>query len=120
MPAHFAWKETMDQQKLNDALAVIEKQHGRGSIFRLGGHKAMKVDVIPTGILSVDIALGVGGVPRGGVIEIFGPEGGGKPTWGCEIIAQSQEGGSQSFEGAEPPLHPPSARRLNLYGENLL
>src|SRR5208282_1525732 len=120
MPAHFAWKETMDQKKLDDALAVIEKQHGRGSIFRLGGHKAMKVDVIPTGILSVDTALGVGGVPRGRVIEIFGPEGGGKTTLALQIIAQAQQSGLAAFVDAEHALDPSYARKLNVDVDNLL
>ena len=84
----------MDKQKaLEAALGNIEKQFGKGSIMRLGEAPHMNVDVIPTGALDLDIALGVGGLPRGRVIEIFGPESSGKTTLALHIVAEAQKDG---------------------------
>ena len=86
-------------KSLDLTLAQIEKQFGQGSIMRLGGaSKVVPIEVIPTGSLSLDIALGVGGVPRGRIVEVFGPEGSGKTTLTCSIVAQAQKmGGTAAF-----------------------
>ena len=93
----------------------LEKLHGKGCIMKLGQNKAMKVAVIPTGVLSFDIALGVGGVPRGRVIEVFGPESGGKTTLALQIIAQAHAtGGDAAFIDAEHALDPKYATALGV------
>lgn len=79
------------QEAVNSAIKNIEKQFGKGSIMRLGEAAAMNVEVISTGCLSLDLALGVGGLPRGRVIEIFGPESSGKTTVALNCIAQAQK-----------------------------
>ncbi len=112
-----------DKQKaLESALAQIERQFGKGSIMKLGESSAkMHVDVIPTGTIALDIALGVGGVPRGRVIEIFGPESSGKTTVALHIIAEAQKtGGTAAFVDAEHALDPLYARNLGVDIENLL
>ena len=97
------------------AVASLEKAHGKGVIMKLGQNKAMKVAVIPTGVLSFDIALGVGGVPRGRVIEVFGPESGGKTTLALQIIAQAHAtGGEAAFVDAEHALDPKYATALGV------
>ena len=78
---------------LETAIGQIERQFGKGSVMRLGDRPQMKVNVIPTGSLSLDIALGIGGVPRGRVIEIYGPESSGKTTLALHIIANAQKAG---------------------------
>ena len=112
-----------DKQKALDlALTQIERQFGKGSIMKLGEASAkLNVEVIPTGTLSLDIALGVGGIPRGRVIEIFGPESSGKTTVALHIIAESQKmGGIAAFVDAEHALDPVYARNLGVDIENLL
>jgi len=107
---------------LEMAVSQIEKQFGKGTIMRLGAeaYKA-EVGVIPTGALSLDIALGVGGVPRGRVVEIFGPEGGGKTTLSLQIIANAQRlGGTAAFVDAEHAMDPSYAKKLGVDIENLL
>jgi len=107
---------------LEMAVSQIEKQFGKGTIMRLGAeaYKA-EVQVIPTGALSLDIALGVGGVPRGRVVEIFGPEGGGKTTLSLHIIANAQRlGGTAAFIDAEHAMDPTYANKLGVDIENLL
>ena len=95
------------QEAVNSAIKNIEKQFGKGSIMRLGEAAAMNVEVISTGCLSLDLALGVGGLPRGRVIEIFGPESSGKTTVALNCIAQAQkEGGIAAFIDAEHALDP--------------
>ena len=98
----------MDQNKqkaLAAALGQIEKQFGKGSIMRLGDTQALDVDTIPTGSLSLDIALGIGGLPFGRVVEIFGPESSGKTTLTLEVIAQAQKAGKTcAFIDAEHAL----------------
>ncbi len=93
----------MDRDKaLELALAGIEKQFGKGSLMRLGDESAVKIAVIPTGALSLDLALGVGGVPRGRVTEIYGPESSGKTTVALHVIAEAQKaGGIAAFIDAE-------------------
>ena len=109
------------QEAVNSAIKNIEKQFGKGSIMRLGEAAAMNVEVISTGCLSLDLALGVGGLPRGRVIEIFGPESSGKTTVALNCIAQAQkEGGIAAFIDAEHALDPLYARRLGVDINNLL
>ena len=107
---------------LEAAIAQIEKQHGKGAIMRLGNRDVLvPVSVIPTGALSIDAALGVGGVPRGRVIEIYGPESGGKTTLTLHIIAEAQKmGGQAAFIDAEHALDPIYARKLGVDVDNLL
>ncbi|MDD2371979.1 MAG: recombinase RecA [Syntrophomonadaceae bacterium] len=106
---------------LNNAIKGIEKQYGKGSIMKLGEAAAMNVEVISTGCLSLDLALGVGGLPRGRVIEIFGPESSGKTTVALHAIAQAQsEGGMAAFIDAEHALDPQYAKRLGVDINNLL
>ncbi len=112
-----------DKQKALDlALMQIERQFGKGSIMKLGEASAkLNVEVIPTGTLALDIALGVGGIPRGRVIEIFGPESSGKTTVALHIIAESQKmGGFAAFVDAEHALDPSYAGNLGVDIENLL
>jgi len=102
------------------AIAAIEKQFGKGAIMPLDGKQAEEVDVIPTGSLSLDLALGVGGLPRGRVIEIFGPESSGKTTLTLHAIAEAQKlGGTCAFIDAEHALDPHYARRLGVRLEEL-
>lgn len=108
-------------EALNNTIRIIEKQYGKGSIMRLGEAAVMTVEVIPTGCLSLDLALGVGGLPRGRVVEIFGPESSGKTTVALHAIASAQrEGGMAAFIDAEHALDPLYARRLGVDINNLL
>lgn len=113
----------MDDKKkaLEQVLTQIEKQYGKGAIMRLGEDaREMTVDVIPTGCLALDIALGVGGVPRGRIIEIYGPESSGKTTVTLHIIAQTQKaGGIAAFIDAEHALDPAYAANLGVDLDNL-
>jgi recombination protein RecA len=114
---------TDDKSKmLENAISQIEKDYGKGAIMRLGSRDVLvPVSVIPTGALSIDAALGVGGVPRGRVIEIYGPESGGKTTLTLHIIAEAQKlGGQAAFIDAEHALDPVYARRLGVDVDNLL
>lgn len=107
---------------LDMALSQIEKQFGKGSIMKLGEASAkMAVEVIPTGSLAIDIALGVGGVPRGRMVEIYGPESSGKTTVALHIVAEAQKlGGVAAFIDAEHALDPVYARALGVNIDNLL
>ncbi len=111
-----------DKKKALDlALSQIEKQFGKGSIMRLGEDSKISLDVIPTGSLDLDIALGIGGVPRGRIIEIFGPESSGKTTVALHIIAEAQKtGGIAAFIDAEHALDPGYAKKLGVDIENLI
>jgi recombination protein RecA len=103
------------------AIAAIEKQFGKGAIMPLDGKQVAEVEVIPTGSLSLDLALGVGGLPRGRVIEIYGPESSGKTTLTLHAIAQAQRlGGTCAFIDAEHAFDPSYARRLGVKLEDLL
>jgi recombination protein RecA len=116
-------KANEDRTKSLDlTLAQIEKQFGQGSIMRLGENtKIVPVDVIPTGSLSLDIALGVGGVPRGRIVEVFGPEGSGKTTLTSSIVAQAQKlGGTAAFIDAEHAFDVAYAKRIGIDVNNLL
>src|SRR5436190_6540703 len=110
------------QRELDAAISSITKTYGEGSIMRLGAAQALKqIEVIPTGALSVDLALGVGGLPRGRVIEIFGPESSGKTTLMLHVIANAQKsGGLAAFIDAEHALDPAYAKRLGVNLDDLL
>jgi recombination protein RecA len=109
------------RKAIDQTLVQLEKQFGKGSILRLGSGAVVPVSVISTGSISIDAALGVGGVPRGRVIEIFGPESSGKTTIALQIIAQAQQtGGAAAFIDAEHALDPGYARKLGVDVENLL
>ena len=112
-----------DKAKLIEAaIAQIEKDYGKGSIMRLGNRDVLvPVSVIPTGCLSLDLALGVGGFPRGRVIEVYGPESGGKTTLTLQVVAEAQKlGGIAAFIDAEHALDPIYARKLGVDVDNLL
>ena len=109
------------QEVLDKTIKDIERQFGKGSIMRLGENKHMRVEVIPSGCISLDIAMGVGGFPRGRVIEVFGPESSGKTTVTLHAISQAQKlGGMAAFIDAEHALDPFYARRLGVDINNLL
>lgn len=113
----------MDESKkklLDQAILSIEKQFGKGAIMKLGDAPAQKIDVIPSGCLALDIALGIGGVPRGRIIEIYGPESSGKTTSALHIIAEAQKlGGTAAFIDAEHALDPIYAQKLGVNVEDL-
>ena len=114
--------ENQEKSKaLEAALSQIEKQFGKGSIMKLGEFQAVNVEAIPTGALSLDIALGIGGIPRGRIIEIFGPESSGKTTLALHIIAEAQKtGGEAAFIDAEHALDPVYAKNLGVDIDNLI
>ena len=108
-------------QALDRAVSQIERQYGKGTIMRLGTDEKLDVPVISTGSLSLDLALGVGGVPRGRVIEIFGPEASGKTTLTLHIVANAQKnGGTAAFIDVEHALDPDYAKRLGVNLDSLL
>lgn len=115
-------KEELSKDKvLEQVLADIEKQFGKGAIMRLGSDKAIEIDVSSTGSLSLDIALGVGGYPKGRIIEIYGPESSGKTTFALHAIAEIQKnGGRAAFIDAEHALDPVYAKKLGVNIDNLL
>jgi recombination protein RecA len=107
--------------KLDEAIQTINKQHGRGSIFLLGSKDKLDIEVSPTGIAELDEALGIGGIPKGRVTEIYGPESGGKTTLTLHIIASAQsEGGQAAFIDAEHALNKDYARHLGVDVDKLL
>jgi recombination protein RecA len=108
-------------KSVDNAITQIQRQFGKGSIMRLGEHVQEKIPVIPTGAISIDIALGVGGLPRGRVTEIFGPESSGKTTLALHAIAEAQRrGGTAAFIDAEHALDTAYAERLGVDTNNLL
>jgi len=121
-------KETAAEQKVMDeraraletTLASLEKQFGKGTVMKLGDQAHMKVDVIPTGCLELDMALGVGGIPKGRIIEVFGPESSGKTTVALHLVAECQKrGGIAAFIDAEHALDPAYAQKLGVNIEEL-
>jgi recombination protein RecA len=109
------------KKALDSAMSQIEKQFGKGSIMKLSADSRLDVHVIPTGSLSLDLALGVGGIPQGRVVEIYGPEAGGKTTLALHIVAQCQKmGGTAAFIDAEHALDPVYAKALGVNIEDLL
>ena len=114
-------KELDKDKMLDQVLADIEKQFGKGAIMRLGGNDSMEIDVSSTGSISLDVALGVGGYPKGRIIEIYGPESSGKTTFALHAIAEVQKnGGRAAFIDAEHALDPVYAKKLGVNIENLL
>ena len=114
-------ENTEKKKALEMAMSQIEKQFGKGSVMKLGEFKAMEIEAIPTGALSLDIALGIGGVPRGRIIEVFGPESSGKTTLALHIIAEAQKmGGEAAFIDAEHALDPVYAKKLGVDIDNLI
>ena len=114
----------MDDNKskaLNAALSQIEKQFGKNTVMRLGDNTVLAVEAVPTGSLTLDIALGIGGLPKGRIVEIYGPESSGKTTMTLQAIAQCQKaGGTCAFIDAEHALDPQYARKLGVDLDNLL
>lgn len=109
------------KQALETALAQIEKQFGKGAVMKLGANIAMQVDAIPTGSLGLDLALGIGGVPRGRIVEIYGPESSGKTTLALHCIAEGQkQGGNAAFIDVEHALDPVYAANLGVDIDSLL
>ncbi len=109
------------KKALEVAMAQIEKQFGKGSVMKLGEYKAMEIEAIPTGALGLDIALGIGGVPRGRIIEVYGPESSGKTTLALHIVAEAQKmGGEAAFIDAEHALDPVYAKHLGVNIDELL
>lgn len=118
-------KTTVEQEArrraLEAALLTIEKQFGKGSITTLNGNRSLDVEIIPTGCLPLDLALGVGGVPRGRIIEIYGPEGSGKTTLALHVAAEAQKrGGLAAFIDAEHAFNPEYAKNIGLQLNDLL
>ena len=114
--------ENAEKKKaLEAAIGQIEKQFGKGSVMKLGDFTAMNVEAIPTGALSLDVALGIGGIPRGRIIEVFGPESSGKTTLTLHMIAEAQKlGGEAAFIDAEHALDPVYAKHLGVDIDNLI
>ena len=119
---HLVDKADMDKNKaLEAALGQIERNFGKGSIMKLGQNQAVEIESIHTGSLGLDIALGIGGLPRGRVVEIYGPESSGKTTLALHVIAEAQKaGGTCAFVDAEHALDPAYAKKLGCNIEELL
>jgi len=114
-------KEVDKSKQLDSALGQIERQFGSGTVMRMGEKRHEKIPAIPTGSLGLDIALGIGGLPRGRIVEIYGPESSGKTTLTLEVIAQCQKlGGTAAFIDAEHALDPIYAERLGVNVDELL
>src|SRR6201999_3548939 len=113
---------SFDRDKALDvALAQIDKQHGKGAVMRLGDRVAAPIEVIPTGSIALDVALGIGGLPRGRVVEIYGPESSGKTTVALHAVANAQAaGGVAAFIDAEHALDPEYAKKLGVDTDSLL
>ena len=109
------------RKALEVAMSQIEKQFGKGSVMKLGEFSTMNVEAIPTGALSLDIALGIGGIPRGRIVEVYGPESSGKTTLALHIVAEAQKmGGEAAFIDAEHALDPVYAKKLGVDIDNLI
>ena len=114
-------ENTEKKKALEAAMSQIEKQFGKGSVMKLGEFKAMEIEAIPTGALSLDMALGIGGVPRGRIIEVFGPESSGKTTLALHVVAEAQKmGGEAAFIDAEHALDTVYAKKLGVDIDNLI
>src|SRR5213596_3428816 len=126
-PVTRAIRSTMTQDNreksraIDMAVAQIEKQFGKGSIIKLGSRETVEIPVISTGAMSIDWALGVGGIPRGRVTEVFGPESSGKTTLALHVIAEAQRrGGIAAFIDAEHAMDPAYAKRIGVNIDDLL
>ena len=106
--------ENIEKKKaLEAAMSQIEKQFGKGSVMKLGEFKAMEIEAIPTGALSLDMALGIGGVPRGRIIEVFGPESSGKTTLALHVVAEAQKmGGEGSIYRCRTCIRPSICKKI--------
>ena len=115
-------KDTMDKQKaLDAALTQIERAFGKGSIMRLGSRETVEIESISTGSIGLDVGLGIGGMPRGRIVEVYGPESSGKTTLALHVIAEAQKkGGTCAFVDAEHALDPIYARKLGVNIDELL
>jgi recombination protein RecA len=115
-------KENMDKGKaLEAALSQIERNFGKGSVMKLGQRQSMEIEAISTGSLGLDIALGIGGLPKGRIVEVYGPESSGKTTIALHVVAEAQKkGGTCAFVDAEHALDPSYARKLGVNIEELL
>ena len=109
-------EQDVDRQKaLDAALAQIDRAFGKGSAMKLGSREAMNIEAISTGSLGLDIALGIGGLPKGRVVEVYGPESSGKTTLALHVIAEAQKGGgTAAFVDAEHALDPVYAKKLGV------
>ncbi len=114
--------ENSEKRKAIDAaMSQIEKQFGKGSVMKLGDYKSMNVEAISTGALNLDIALGIGGIPRGRIVEIYGPESSGKTTLALHAVAEAQKlGGEAAFIDAEHALDPSYAKKIGVDIDNLI
>ena len=109
------------RKALDAAMSQIEKQFGKGSVMKLGDYKSMEIEAISTGALNLDIALGIGGIPRGRIIEIYGPESSGKTTLALHAVAEVQKnGGEAAFIDAEHALDPSYAKKIGVDVDNLI
>ena len=108
-------KGAENKKDLDSLLATLQEKYGEGAIMKLGETRKTKVDVVSTGAFSLDLALGVGGLPRGRIVEVFGPESSGKTTLSLNVIAQAQKkGGKAAFIDAEHALDPEYAEKLGV------
>ena len=113
--------KTTNDKTLDEVLANIEKQFGKGSVMKLGDSKHMEVETIPSGSIALDVALGIGGYPKGRIIEIYGPESSGKTTFALHAIAEAQkQGGRAAFIDAEHALDPKYAQSIGVNIDELL
>ena len=116
-------KPNIDENKLKaleSAMAQIERNYGKGAVMKLGDNTHLNVETVPSGSLSLDIALGVGGVPKGRVVEVYGPESGGKTTVALHMVAEVQKrGGIAGFIDAEHALDPVYAKKIGVDIDNL-
>ncbi len=113
--------ETERDKALDAALGQIEKQFGKGSVMRMGDNLAMNIESVPTGALSLDLALGIGGLPRGRIVEIYGPESSGKSTLAMHVVAEAQRnGGICAYVDAEHAMDPVYARAIGVNIDDLL
>ncbi len=120
-PLPSAAPATDKKKAIDSAMSQIEKMYGKGSIMRLGDRTALNVEFIPTGSLALDVALGIGGLPKGRIIEIYGPESSGKTTLALHVVAEAQKrGGEVAFVDAEHALDPTYARALGVKVEDML
>ena len=110
-----------NDKTLDQVLADIEKQFGKGSVMKLGEREHMNIDVVPSGSISLDVALGIGGLPKGRIVEIYGPESSGKTTFALHVIAEAQKlGGRAAFIDAEHALDPTYAEKIGVNIDDLL
>ena len=120
-PAYEAPAPADDKKKALETLAQIEKSYGKGAVMRLGDRPEMNVDAIPTGSLALDAALGIGGLPRGRIVEIYGPESSGKTTLALHVLAEAQKrGGEVAFVDAEHALDPVYAAAIGVDIDSML